>query len=49
MQRPNNSFADDASATRHHKFRTAMIGVAILVGLVLIGFLHLAGASPHGQ
>jgi hypothetical protein len=32
----------------HDKRRTALIVVAVLAGLVLVGALHLLGVTPHG-
>jgi hypothetical protein len=31
-----------------NKRRTALIVVAVVAGLVLVGALHLLGANPHG-
>ena len=33
---------------RYDKRKTALIVLAVLAGLVLVGALHLLGVTPHG-
>jgi hypothetical protein len=46
LDETTNSRSDPAT---YDKRRTALIVVAVLAGLVLVGALHLIGATPHGR